>query len=234
MHNIGLYEILLGVTWVIPVIVAITLHEAGHAFAAYRLGDPTAKLMGRVSLDPVKHIDPLGTILLPGLLLLMHSPLLFGWAKPVPVVLRNLRNIRRDAVLVALAGPAMNVVLAFVSALLLYLLDGVISPERAPWTYMTLYKSVSINCLLAVFNMLPILPLDGGRVLNGLLPPRLAYKHAETERNGMLIVLILFMLPALLYNAHIITATPGQYLIRMPAYAMRDFIFHLAGIGNNG
>jgi len=183
--------------WVLPVILAVTLHEAAHGWMAERFGDPTARVSGRVTFNPLKHIDPWGTLLLPGLLLLVHSPVLFGYAKPVPVDFRRLRPPRLGMLAVAAAGPGMNFLLALGSALLLHL-DAAVAPERAPWLYANLSRSLVVNCALGVFNLLPILPLDGGRVLRSLLPEALGAAYARSERFGLLFVITLLMLPALL------------------------------------
>jgi Zn-dependent protease len=183
--------------WVIPVILAITLHEAAHGFAARRFGDNTAWLMGRVTLNPFKHIDPFGTILLPAVLLLAKSPFLFGYAKPVPVNFRALRNPRRDMIWVAAAGPGINIALAIASALLLHAVRYLPQPA-ASWVGQNLINSILINVVLAVFNMLPIPPLDGGRVAVGILPRPLARQLAALEPYGMLIIIgLLFFLPLL-------------------------------------
>jgi len=184
-------------TWIIPVLVAITFHEAAHGFAAHLLGDDTAWRLGRVSFNPLKHIDPVGTILLPGILLLVHSPFLFGYAKPVPVNFRALRNPRRDMVLVAAAGPAMNIALAVVAALLFHLV-GYLPPTLAPWVTENLKNGLIINVVLAVFNLFPIPPLDGGRILVGVLPKAMAAPVARLEPYGLAILLgVLIVLPLL-------------------------------------
>jgi Zn-dependent protease len=184
-------------TWVIPVIIAITFHEAAHGFVALACGDQTAWRLGRVTLNPLKHIDPFGTLLLPGLLLLLRSPFLFGYAKPVPVNFKALRNPRRDMILVALAGPVTNLVLATLAALAFHLVASL--PEEAQqWVARSLRNAILINVVLAVFNMLPIPPLDGGRVVVGLLPNALARPLAALEPFGMLILIaVLFLVPLL-------------------------------------
>jgi Zn-dependent protease len=184
-------------TWVIPILLAVTLHEAAHAFVARFLGDDTASKLGRVSLNPFKHIDPVGTILLPGLLLLARSPFLFGYAKPVPVKFAALRNPRRDMVWVAAAGPAMNIALATIAALGFHLV-GFLPANNARWVAENLQNALIINVVLAIFNLFPLPPLDGGRIAVGLLPDSLAMPLARMERYGMLILIaLLIVLPML-------------------------------------
>lgn len=184
-------------TWIIPILIAITFHEAAHAYAAWKLGDDTAHRLGRVTFNPLKHVDPFGTILLPALLFLTGAPFLFGWAKPVPVAFGRLGHPRRDMALVALAGPLTNLALAFLSAILMRIAP--LLPEMiAPWLIQTLYQSILLNLILAIFNMLPIPPLDGGRVITSILPNVLARPFAKLERYGFLILLgIVFFLPML-------------------------------------
>jgi Zn-dependent protease len=181
--------------WFLPVILAITLHEAAHAWAAWKLGDDTAKSLGRLSFNPIRHVDPFGTLLLPGMLLVVQAPFLFGWAKPVPVAFHRLHNPKRDMIWVALAGPGINIVMALAAAALMHLLVGAES-DLGNWLWQNLDNALLINVVLACFNMLPLLPLDGGRVLTGLLPMPLARRFARTEPYGLFILLgIVFVLP---------------------------------------
>jgi Zn-dependent protease len=217
-------------TWVIPAILAITLHEAAHGFVAWWCGDPTAKRLGRVSLNPIRHVDPFGTILLPGLLLLLRAPFLFGYAKPVPVDFRALNNPRRDMVLVAAAGPATNLLLAIAAGFLVHL--AVTLPEAlGQWTLLNLRNAILINVILAVFNMLPLPPLDGGRVLVGLLPRVLATPLARLEPYGMMILIgLLFILPMVGGQLGLDLNVVG-WLMRGPMDAVIDGVLRLTGNG---
>lgn len=190
--NISFYDLSV---WVLPLVLAITFHEAAHAFVANRLGDNTAAQLGRVSFNPLRHIDPFGTVILPAMLLFAHSPFLFGYAKPVPVNFRKLNNPRLDMVWVALAGPATNILLALATALAFHALP-LVPASAAKWVADNLKNALIINAILAVFNMMPIPPLDGGRVAVGLLPRPLAWPLARLEPFGMLILIgLLILLP---------------------------------------
>ncbi|MCL4526176.1 MAG: site-2 protease family protein [Gammaproteobacteria bacterium] len=179
--------------WAIPVLFAITVHEVAHGWVAWKRGDPTAMLMGRLTLNPIKHIDPFGTILLPGILLLFHSPFLFGYAKPVPVNFGGLKDPKRDMVLVAIAGPAANLLMAFFWTLVLWLgghLPGALAYLDEPMQLMG-KAGIMINVILIIFNLIPIPPLDGGRVAVGLLPPSASDALSRIEPYGFVILIVL-------------------------------------------
>lgn len=180
--------------WAIPVIFAITVHEVAHGWVARRLGDPTAMMLGRLTLNPIKHIDPVGTLLVPALMF-MVSPFVFGWAKPVPVTWANLKNPKRDMALVALAGPFANLLMALLWGLVIKV--GIMSGDQlGPAAQFLVYMGVAgitINIILMVLNLLPIPPLDGGRVLSGLLPGPWAWQLNRLESYGFVILLLLLV-----------------------------------------
>jgi Zn-dependent protease len=179
---------------ILPVLFAITVHEAAHGWMAKQLGDRTAEMLGRVSLNPLRHIDPLGTVLVP-LAMFLLSGFLFGWAKPVPITWRNLKKPRRDMALVAAAGPAANLLQALIWGVLIKV--GLAVFHTSQWVGLPLVymgaAGVLINVILMVLNLLPILPLDGGRVLSSLLPPRWAYGFSRLEPYGLFIIVGLLM-----------------------------------------
>ncbi|HTW50646.1 MAG TPA: site-2 protease family protein [Stellaceae bacterium] len=216
-------------TWVLPVIFAVTFHEAAHGLAAYQLGDDTAMRAGRVSLNPLNHIDPFGTILLPALMIIARVPFLFGYAKPVPVNFGRLKPLRLGMVLVALAGPGMNVLLAIVSALLAYGLHW-LPPSALLWARDNLRHSIELNVVLCVFNLLPLPPLDGGRVLVGVLPRPLALPIARLEPYGMLILMGLFLVSYIGTQAGLGFSLLG-WLIGGPANALYQFVLAITGQG---
>ena len=215
--------------WAIPVLLAVTMHEAAHGYVAWKLGDPTAMRAGRVTANPLKHIDPVGTLLLPGLLLLVRAPFLFGFAKPVPVDFSKLRRPKRDMVLVAISGPASNILLAILSALLIGL--GSILPASAGlWLVSNLENSIVINLLLAIFNLIPLPPLDGGRVAVGLLPRSLGWRLAKLEKFGLFILIgLLFVVPMLMKEVGVVF-DPLHWLVIVPVQGLFDLLRGITGI----
>ena len=219
---------------VVAAIGAITLHEAAHGFAAWGLGDQTARLAGRLSLNPLRHVDRFGTIILPGLLLISqlvlihHVAFMFGWAKPVPVDARNFRHPRQDMALVAAAGPGMNFLLAWLAALALFPADtwpGVGGDVATNFLMMFILT----NLVLGLFNLLPIPPMDGGRIMVGVLPIRLAIRWARLERAGIYLVLLcVFLLPAALREFGIAFDPVGEALGTVIPRAF-DLVMRLAG-----
>ena len=176
--------------YIIPLLFAITLHEAAHGWVASKLGDHTARMMGRVTLDPTRHIDPIGTIAIPLVLLLSSSGFIFGWAKPVPINFNALRNGKNGMIWVALAGPGANIVMA-----ICWLFVMIIAINMNITLLIEMGRvGILVNCVLAVFNLLPIPPLDGSRVISALLPNRLAYQYNQLEQYGLYILLGLMFL----------------------------------------
>lgn len=217
--------------WALPVLLAVTLHEAAHGWVAMKLGDPTAQILGRVTFNPLKHIDIWGTIVIPaGMLLLSGGQMLFGFAKPVPVNFSKLGQPKRDMVLVALAGPGINLIMAVVAAAGLHVLPYLDGDAQA-WVGYNLGNALFINVLLAIFNMLPLPPLDGGRVAVGLLPWSIGQYLARLERVGIFIVLFaIFLLPYIGGKIGVELNVFG-WLILAPANALQDVILTLVGFG---
>jgi Zn-dependent protease len=205
-------------TWLIPLVIAIVFHEVSHGLVANALGDPTAKQRGRLTFNPAKHVDPIGTIFLPMILAVSGAPI-FGWAKPVPVVARRLRNPRWHMMLVALAGPGMNFLLALVAALLLAGLVA-LAPSGIAWAFVgqNLLNFMAINVFLAIFNLLPMPPFDGGHVVEGLLPRRLAVHYRKLSRYGfLLLIFLLLVVPMMFPSANVVErliGPPTNWLIR--------------------
>jgi len=214
--------------WLLPVLVAVTFHEVSHGLVAKWFGDDTAYRQGRVNFNPLRHIDPFGTIILPLMLRLLGAPFLFGYAKPVPVNFARLRSPKRDMIWVAAAGPAMNILLAILSGLLFHIVP--VLPDLAQgWANFNLASSIIINVMLAIFNMIPLPPLDGGRVLVGLLPVPLARPVARLERWGFLILIAaLFILPMLGSQLHT-DLNVVSWLVARPFEQVLDWVLRLTG-----
>lgn len=188
-------------TWVMPLLLCVIIHEVAHGYVAMKLGDYTAKAMGRLNLNPKDHIDPIGSLLVPGILFLTNSPVLFGWAKPVPVDYRNLHRPKRDMGLVAAAGPVANILLAVVFVLFSHVINLFPDTPMKAWAFENLSHGVQFSLILAIFNLLPILPLDGGRILSSLLPLKYSIKYQKTENYGFYILIgLLFIAPLLGIN----------------------------------
>lgn len=208
-------------TWIIPLILAITLHEAAHGYVARMFGDDTASRLGRVTINPIPHIHPVGTILMPGLLLLSGLPAL-GFAKPVPVNFARLHHPKRDMIWVAAAGPGANILMAIFAALLANVLTFL--PDVAwKWASTSISMAIRINLILALFNMLPVPPLDGGRVVTGLLPAKLSRRYAELGRYGIFIVLGAIFIPYLIYS----WGGPDLNILVWVIWPIQEFLYDL-------
>ncbi|MET1111921.1 MAG: site-2 protease family protein [Allosphingosinicella sp.] len=207
-------------TWLIPLIAAIVLHEISHGWVANAFGDPTARDLGRLSPNPIRHVDPIGTVALPLILAVSGAPV-FGWAKPVPVVAQRLRNPRWHMMLVALAGPGMNLLLALLGGIVLALVRPEAGPTGPAMLFLlaNLINFIVINLFLAVFNLLPLPPFDGGHVVEGLLPRRLARHYAKLARFGFpLLIFLLLILPMLAPQANVVERVvrpPVEWLVRL-------------------
>ncbi len=206
--------------WVLPVLLAVSLHEAAHAWMADRKGDSTARLLGRLTFNPIKHIDPIGTILVPTLMIIMTG-FAFGWAKPVPVDARNFQNPKKDMMWVAMAGPASNFIMAFIWAIFLHISVMFVDSRSSISLFFLLMPiaGITINVILGVLNLLPIPPLDGGRIMSGLLSPRASLQYGKIEPYGFFIIIAL-MLSGLL--SYIIFPVIGLILIILSAISGLD------------
>jgi len=206
--------------WALPVLFAITVHEVAHGWMAKQLGDKTAMMMGRLTLNPIRHIDPVGTIAVPLLLVVLQTGFVFGWARPVPVTVENLRSPKRDMVWVALAGPFSNGVMALIWLLMMVVgvaLHGTLDWVAEPLVYMG-QAGVLINIVLMILNLIPLPPLDGGRIVTGLLPGRLSWQFSRLEPYGFFILIGLLA-----------TGLLGQ-LIGPPIHGTTNFLFSLIGL----
>ncbi len=216
MNNLTTVQLI--AVWILPVIFAITVHEVAHGWVAKKFGDDTADRQGRLTLNPLHHIDWLGTVILPGLLLISGTGFIFGWAKPVPVDPRNFKNPRKDMMYVALAGPVSNLLMAIAWALVARI-GVLVSVESIslPLIYSGI-AGISINLVLALINLLPIPPLDGSRIITGLLPTRLAWQYNRFEPYGFYILLILLMTGGL------------GFILGYPMFVAQKLFFSLAGL----
>ncbi|MDP1772333.1 MAG: site-2 protease family protein [Methylobacter sp.] len=208
------------VVWILPVIFAITVHEVAHGWVAKKYGDNTASMLGRLTLNPIKHIDLLGTLIIPGLLLITGTGFIFGWAKPVPVDPRNFKNPRQDMAIVALAGPVSNLLMA-VGWALIARLGVMIGAQTEAISLPLIYTGVagiSINLVLALINLLPIPPLDGSRILSGILPSYWAWQYNRLERFGFIILLVLLYTRVL------------NLILEYPLYFAQQVFFSIAGL----
>lgn len=218
--------------WLFISVIAITFHEAAHGWMAFKRGDRTAYMLGRVSFNPARHIDTVGTILLPVMMQLSGVPFLFGWAKPVPVNYRNLKNIRLDSLLVAAAGPAANLILAIIAIVLVRVVYewANYNPDVALGLLSIFIKAAYLNMNLAFFNMLPIPPLDGSKVLASILPPRYAIYLARLEQHGLVIVLGCLMVLPWLLSMLGIQVNPLGWLVGAPSQAVINGLMKLVGL----
>jgi Zn-dependent protease len=214
-------------TWLIPLVIAIVLHEISHGWVAKAFGDPTASDLGRLSPNPIRHVDPIGTVVLPMVLAVTGAPV-FGWAKPVPVIAAKMRNPRVHMMLVAAAGPATNLLLALIGAIAMALIIPDLNPgaRETPFVVATLENFLLVNVFLAVFNMLPMPPFDGGHVVEGLLPRRLAARYASIGKYGfLLLILLIVVLPMIAPQANIV-----ERIVVPPVQLILGFLLGLVGL----
>jgi Zn-dependent protease len=214
--------------WIGPLIIAITFHEVAHGWVALKFGDTTARDLGRLSLNPLRHVDPIGTVVLPGILALSGAPV-FGWAKPVPVYRERLRSPIRDMALVALAGPATNIILAIISALLLTIMLLIFGQGTSPFVLTMLMGSIFVNCSLAVFNMLPIPPFDGSRVVRPLFTGEWGRKWDNLDRYGIIVLLVLIVGVPMLFNVNPIAQTIGPVIMGLVNHIL-DGVVAISGV----
>lgn len=212
--------------WAVPVVLGVVLHEMAHGFVALRFGDTTARDARRLTLNPLRHVDPVGTVLFPLVLVLSRSPFVFGWAKPVPVDFSRLKNPKRDMVWVALAGPAMNFVLALAALAALGVMQNA-AFSAAPVVIRMLLNAVLFNFSLMTFNLIPVLPLDGGRILTGILPMRQAIRFARTEKYGFGIIALLLIFLPLLGDY---TGRDFAFVSRFLAFSVQKLTYFFAGL----